>query len=74
MFGPKPDPTFSLANSLDPYRRVLLGLICIQTICHWWYSLKNVLKKKVNFENSLQTNSLDTDQVEFPEIRYFCLT
>ena len=72
MFGPKSGPTFSFANSLDPYRRTLLGLICIQTVCHWWYSLKNVLKK-VNFENSLQTNSLDTDQVQFPETGYFCL-
>ena len=37
------------------------GLIWIQTVCHWWYSQTNVLKK-VNFENSLQTNSSDPDQ------------
>ena len=69
MFGPKSGPTFSFANGLDPYRRAFSGMICIQTVCHRWYSLKNVLKK-VNFENNLQTNSLDTDQVEFPVTRY----
>ena len=37
------------------------GLIWIKTVCHWWYCPTNVLKK-VNFENSLQTNSSDPDQ------------
>ena len=55
----------TFANILDPYQaQKNLDLICIQTVCHWWYLFSHEYKDDDNeiekwFEQSFQLHVLD---------------